>query len=125
MGSHALPPEAIAAAVVELTRDRSAMSLEAANRKVLPLSVRIKVSVADVKSTLHPGPLPGRGGEGVKSGGQKTEWVRVIDWEHSANPAGAGLLSQFSILPSAFSLARHGGQARDGQYESQATPARI
>ncbi len=29
----ALPPEAITAAVDELTRDRSAMSLEAANRK--------------------------------------------------------------------------------------------
>lgn len=29
-----LPPEAISAAVDELTRDRSAMSLEAANREV-------------------------------------------------------------------------------------------
>ena len=42
----ALPPEAITAAVDELTRDRSAMSLEAANREVyLLLKEGIKVSV--------------------------------------------------------------------------------
>jgi len=64
-----LPAEAITAAVDELTRDRSAMSLAAANR------------VAETESTPHPGPLPGRGGEGVPSttGGQKTERLRVID----------------------------------------------
>jgi hypothetical protein len=33
MGHDALPPEAIDAAIDELTRDRSAMSLEAANAK--------------------------------------------------------------------------------------------
>ena len=44
----ALPPEAITAAVDELTRDRSAMSLEAANREVyLLLKEGIKVSVQD------------------------------------------------------------------------------
>ncbi len=44
----ALPPEAITAAVDELTRDRSAMSLEAANREVyLLLKEGIRVSVAD------------------------------------------------------------------------------
>ena len=44
----ALPPEVIAAAVDELTRDRSAMSLEAANREVyLLLKEGIKVSVPD------------------------------------------------------------------------------
>lgn len=37
MGHHALPTEAITAAVDELTRDRSAMSLEAANREVYRL----------------------------------------------------------------------------------------
>ncbi len=62
-----LPPEAIATAVDELTRDRSAMSLEAANREVyLLLKESIKVSVPDTgtDSTPHPGPLPGRSGEG-------------------------------------------------------------
>ncbi len=44
----ALPPEAITAAVDELTRDRSAMSLEAANREVyLLLKEGIKVSVPE------------------------------------------------------------------------------
>ena len=86
MGHHALPPEAITAAVDELTRDRSAMSLEAANREVyFLLKEGIKVSVPESDSTPHPGPLPGRGGEGVRSGGQKTERLRVIDWEHPEN----------------------------------------
>ena len=61
----ALPPEAITAAVDELTRDRSAMSLEAANREVYRLLKEgIPVSVLDAESTPHPSPLPGRGGEG-------------------------------------------------------------
>src|ERR1039457_31699 len=52
----ALPPEAINAAVDELTRDRSAMSLEAANHEVyLLLKEGIKVSVPDTgDSTPHP-----------------------------------------------------------------------
>ena len=86
----ALPPETITATVDELTRDRSGMSLEAATREVyLLLKEGIKVSVADTgtDSTPHPSPLPGRGGEGVysKGGGQKTERVRVVDWENPAN----------------------------------------
>src|SRR4030095_15009492 len=82
----ALPPEAITAAVDELTRDRSAMSLEAANREIyLLLKEGIKVSVPDTDSTPHPGPDTGRDGERVKSGGQKTERLRVIDWEQPAN----------------------------------------
>jgi type I restriction enzyme R subunit len=102
------PPEAITAAVDELTRDRSAMSLEAANREVyLLLKEGIKVSVPNTDSTPQPVPLhqPGssgresapsntRGsqsrltsaatvkGSGEWTGGQKTERVRVIDWEH-------------------------------------------
>jgi type I site-specific restriction-modification system R (restriction) subunit len=93
----ALPPEAIAAAVDELTRDRSAMSLEAANREVyLLLKEGIKVSVAERDSTPHPGPLPGRGGEGVKSGGQTTIRVRVVDWAHPANNDFL-LVSQLSV----------------------------
>ena len=96
MGHNALPPEAIGAAVDELTRDRSAMLLEQANREVyLLLKEGIRVSVPDTEpsartslergsasSTRHPG--PGRGGEGGR-GGQKIERVRVIDWEHPAN----------------------------------------
>ena len=93
----ALPPEAITAAVDELTRDRSAMSLEAANREVyLLLKEGIKVSVPETDSTPHPSPLPGRGGEGGRSGGQKTERVRVIDWEQPANNDFL-LVSQFSV----------------------------
>ena len=42
------PPKVITAAVDELTRDRSAMSMEAANREVyLLLREGIKASVAD------------------------------------------------------------------------------
>ena len=93
----ALPPEAITAAVGELIRDRSAMSLEAANREVyLLLKDGIKVSVAERDSTPHPCPLPGRGGEGVKSGGQTIIRVRVVDWEHPANNDFL-LVSQFSV----------------------------
>ncbi|MFZ4483045.1 MAG: type I restriction endonuclease subunit R [Chthoniobacterales bacterium] len=76
----ALPPEAVTAAVDDLTRDRSAMSLEAANREVyLLLKEGIKVSVPD-----------------KERGGQKTERLRVIDWE---NPAANDflLVSQFSV----------------------------
>jgi hypothetical protein len=73
------------------------MSLEAANREVyLLLKEGIKVSVPETDSTPHPGPLPGRGGEGVRSGGQKTERVRVIDWEQPANNDFL-LVSQFSV----------------------------
>ena len=55
----ALPPEAIDAAIDELTRDRSAMLLEQANREVYRLlNDGIAVSVADTDSTPHPGPLP-------------------------------------------------------------------
>ena len=115
----ALPPEAITAAVGALIHDRSGMSLEAANREVyLLLKEGIKVSVPDTGSTPHPDPLPGRGGEGESSkpgkrhtssglrplspqrgegnGGQKTERLRVIDWEQPANNDFL-LVSQFSV----------------------------
>ncbi len=63
-----LPPEAISGAIDQLIRDRSAMSLEAANRDVYGfLKDGIPVSVPD-----------------PKGGGQKTERVRVIDWENPA-----------------------------------------
>jgi len=61
----ALPPEAISAAADDLSRDRSAMSLEAANREVYALLKNgVQVSVPD-----H------------ERGGQRTERVRVIDWQ--------------------------------------------
>ena len=76
----ALPPEAITAAVDELIRDRSAMSLEAANREVyLLLKSGIRVS------------LPDR-----ERGGQKDERLRVVDWEQPQNNDFL-LVSQFSV----------------------------
>ncbi len=76
----ALPPEAISAAEDEVTRDRSAMSPAAANRDIyLLLKDEVKVS------------LPDR-----ERGGQKTERVRVIDWEQPANNDFL-LVSQFSV----------------------------
>ncbi len=75
-----LPSEAITSAVDELTRDRSAMSLVAANREVYALlKDGVKVAVPD-----------------RERGGQKTERVRVIDW---GNPAANDflLVSQMTI----------------------------
>ena len=78
-----LPPEAIAAAVDELSRDRSTMLLEQANREVYRLlKDGIKVSVPD-RDPAH-------------AGGQNTERVRVIDWENAANNDFL-LISQFSV----------------------------
>ena len=63
-----LPPEAINSAIDELTRDRSAMSLEAANREVYRLiKDGIPVSIPD-----H------------EHGGQKTERLRVVYWAEPA-----------------------------------------
>jgi len=81
----ALPPEAISNAVDELTRDRSAMSLEAANREVYRLLKEgIAVSVPD-----------------REHGGQKTERLRVVDWEHPENNDFL-LVSQFSVVGSLY-----------------------
>lgn len=75
-----LPPEAISNAIDELTRDRSAMSLEAANREVYRLLKEgITVSVPD-----------------REHGGQKTERLRVVDWEAPAHNDFL-LVSQFSV----------------------------
>ncbi len=87
-----LPADAIAAAVDELTRDRSAMSLEAANREVYGLLKEgIRVSVADTEPSPQPSPK-GRG----SGGGQKTERLRVMDWEQPLNNDFL-LVSQFSV----------------------------
>ncbi len=75
-----LPPEAINKAIDELTRDRSAMSLEAANREVYRLLKEgLTVSVPD-----------------RERGGQKTERLRVVDWEYPAQNDFL-LVSQFSV----------------------------
>lgn len=76
----ALPDEAIAFSMDELLIDRSAMSLEAANREVYRLLKEgIRVSVPD-----------------LERGGQKTERVRVIDWEKPETNDFL-LVSQFSV----------------------------
>ena len=80
-----LPPETIITTVDELTRDRSAMSLVAANRDVYTLLKEgIKVSIPD-----------------REYGGQKTERLRVIDWEQPANNDFL-LVSQFSVTGSLY-----------------------
>lgn len=76
-----LPNDAIAAAIDELSRDRSAMTPTAANRELWQLMRDgVKVSVPDP----------------VK-GGLKTERVRVVDWD---NPAANDflLVSQMTIV---------------------------
>ncbi len=80
-----LPAEAIQTAVDELARDRSAMSLEAANREVYRLlKDGIPVSVPD-----------------RERGGQKAERLRAVDWE---NPEQNDflLVSQFSVVGSLY-----------------------
>src|SRR5574343_976507 len=79
------PPEAINTAIDELTRDRSAMSLEAANREIYRLlKDGVAVSVPD-----------------AEHGGQKTERLRVVDWEHP-DQNDFLLVSQFSVLGSLY-----------------------
>ena len=63
--NHGLPQDAIDHAINELTRDRSSMSVEAANREIYQLlKDGVGVSVPD-----------------RENGGQKPERVRVIDWD--------------------------------------------
>jgi type I restriction enzyme R subunit len=80
-----LPPAAIDAAIDELTRDRSAMSLAAANRELYHL-LKDGIPVA-VPDPVH--------------GGQKTERVRVVDWEHPAENDFL-LANQFSVVGSLY-----------------------
>jgi type I restriction enzyme R subunit len=80
-----LPAEAIQTAIDELARDRSAMSLEAANREIYQLlKDGIEVSV------------PNR-----EQGGQKIERMRVVDW---ARPDQNDflLVSQLSVVGSLY-----------------------
>ncbi len=75
-----LPREALSTAIDELTRDRSAMSPEAANREVYGLLKEgVPVSVPD-----------------LETGGQQPVRVKVVDWDHPiANDF--LLVSQFSV----------------------------
>ncbi len=76
-----LPSEAIDNAVDELTRDRSTMSLEAANREIYRLMKEgISVSVPD-----------------REHGDQKTERLRVVDWE-KPDENDFLLVSQLSVV---------------------------
>jgi type I restriction enzyme R subunit len=75
-----IPAEAIASAVDQLMWDRSAMIPAAANREVYDL-LKVGILVS----------LPNR-----EEGGQKTERLRVIDWENPANNDFL-LVSQFSV----------------------------
>ncbi len=80
-----LPPQAIQTAIDELARDRSTMSLEAANREIYRLlKDGISVSVPD-----------------REHGGQKTERLRVVDW---AQPQQNDflLVSQLSVVGSLY-----------------------
>jgi type I restriction enzyme R subunit len=80
-----VPAEAIQTAIDELARDRSAMSLEAANREVYRL---LKEGI--------PISIPDR-----EHGGQKIERLRVVNWE---NPEQNDflLVSQFSVVGSLY-----------------------
>lgn len=76
-----VPVEAIQTAIDEVCRDRSAMSLEAANREVYQcLKDGLSVSLPD-----H------------ENGGQKTERLRLIDWEHPEKNDFL-LVSQFTVV---------------------------
>lgn len=80
-----LPAEAIQTAIDELARDRSAMSLEAANREVYRL----------LKDGI-PVSIPDR-----EHGGQKTERLCVVDWEHPEQNDFL-LVSQLSVVGSLY-----------------------
>jgi type I restriction enzyme R subunit len=80
-----VPSEAIQTAIDELARDRSAMSLEAANREVYSL---LKEGI--------PVSIPDR-----EHGGQKNERLRVVDWEHPEQNDFL-LVSQLSVVGSLY-----------------------
>ena len=89
-----VPAEAMQTAIDELARDRSAMSLEAANREVYRLlKDGIPVSIPD-REALTPGPSPGGRGESVVR-------LRVVDWEHPEQNDFL-LVSQFSVVGSLY-----------------------
>ena len=79
----ALPVEALALAVEELCRDRSALSPVQANREIYDLlrdGVRVSVPLALAGRAPHAGGFARARGEG--SGDEETVTVRVIDWDN-------------------------------------------
>ena len=90
-----LSSEAIASAVDELTRDRSAMSLAAASHDVCALlKDGVKVAVPD-----------------RERGGLRDERVRVVDWE---NPAA----NDFLLVSKSAALFEHVYEAYAGESRS-------
>lgn len=82
----ALPTEAITAAVDELTRDHSAMNLEAANREIYGLLKEgIKVSVHD-----------------RDHGGQKKRRLHTLNWEEPRRYGNNGLGTKTSLMAEYF-----------------------
>ena len=97
----ALPPEAITAAVDE--SDPRPFGHEPGGGEprgvsLLKEGIRCPCRMWTGRSTPHPGPLPGRAERErrMSRGGQKTERVRVMDWEQPANNDFL-LVSQFSV----------------------------
>ncbi|MBU1209492.1 MAG: type I restriction endonuclease subunit R [Proteobacteria bacterium] len=76
-----LPPEAYTLAFEELTRDRSRLSMPAANREIYQLLRNgVKVHIPD-----------------PEGGGEKVETVRLVDWDNHANNDFL-LVSQFWLV---------------------------
>jgi type I restriction enzyme R subunit len=76
-----LPPEAYNLALEELTRDRSRLSMPAANREIYQLLQNgVKVHIPD-----------------PEGGGEKVETVRLVDWDNHANNDFL-LVSQFWLV---------------------------
>ena len=84
----AATPEAIALAIESLTRNRATMSLVAANREVYDLlKTGVPVSVTD-----------------REQGGQKTERVRVIDWQQPLVGNDFLLVSQMTVTGALYTV---------------------
>ena len=84
----AAPPEAIALAIESLTRNRATMSLVAANREVY-----------DLLKTGIPVSIPDR-----EHGGQKTERLRVIDWQQPLVGNDFLLVSQMTVTGALYTV---------------------
>ena len=84
----AATPEAIALAIESLTRNRATMSLVAANREVYDLlKTGVPVSVTD-----------------REQGGQKTERLRVIDWQQPLVGNDFLLVSQMTVTGALYTV---------------------
>ena len=81
-------PEAVALAIESLTRNRATMSLVAANREVY-----------DLLKTGIPVSVPDR-----EHGGQKTERLRVIDWQQSLVGNDFLLVSQMTVTGALYTV---------------------